>query len=423
MLKKLFVLCCALLPLAAARADVVGDWNAITSQVIATSNHSGPGVLIDFAIVHLAIHDAVQAIDHRYKPYHVSVPNASGSRVAAAARAARDVLISRFPSQSASIDASYTAYLATHSLAPDDPGVQAGQAAATGIIALRATDGSFPSVPPPPFTGGTGIGEWRPTPSFLAGSPAAFSPMAAPWLATVTPFTVKSATQFRPKPPPAVTSALYAAEFNEAKALGGSSSTTRTAAQTETGYFWSDNTPLQWHRALRAVAAMYVTDTGNSARLFALASMAAADAIITCWDSKIHYDYWRPVTAIHEADWDGNPLTESDPSWMPLLNTPNYPEYSSGANSVSGAMTRTFQLFFGRDDLPFSVTSNSPLLPGDRRTRSFARFSDAANEVVEARLFLGFHFRTGDVVARESGGRVAKWTFTHALKPLDEHED
>lgn len=421
--KSVLVICAFLSGEGAARADAVGDWNAITSQTIAASTHTGPTTLIDFAVVHAAVYDAVQAIDRRYKPYCVVIADASGSPVAAAAKAARDVLVNRFPSQTASLDATYNAYLTSNGLAADDPGVAVGAQAAAGIIALRANDGSFPSVPPPPFTGGNEPGMWRPTPSYLPGNPPGFSPMAAPWLAGVTPFAVKSPSQFRAKAAPELSSREYAEDYNEVKALGALTGSSRTQEQTDIAYFWSDNTPVQWHRALRAVAAKNVDNIGDSARLFALASFAAADAIITCWDTKIHYAYWRPVTAIQEGDDDGNPDTDPDLNWKPLINNPNYPDHTSGANNVTAAMTRTLALFFENDEMTFTVTSNSPNLAPDKRARTFSRFSDAAAEVVEARILLGIHFRFADTAAREQGTRIAKWTFTHVLKPIDDDDD
>jgi len=422
MFKRLAVTLAAVLLIltGAARADVVSDWNAITSQTISASNHAGASVLVDFAVVHAAIYDAVQSIDRKYKPYCVAVPNASGSMVASAAKAARDVLVNRFGSQTGSIDNQYQAYLAAKGIAANDPGLAVGAQAAAAVIAMRANDGSFPAVAPPPFTGGGDAGTWRPTPSYLTGTPAAFSPMATPWLAGVTPFAAKSPSQFRAKRPPELTSKEYTADYNEVKRMGRSTDSERTQEQTDIAYFWSDNTPLQWHRALRGVATTYVNDVGESARLFALASFAAADAIITCWDTKIHYAYWRPVTAIQEGADDGNPQTEPDANWKPLLNTPNYPDYSSGANNVTAAMTRTMELFFGTDEMTFSVTSNSTNIPPEKRTRTFNRFSDAASEVVDARIYLGFHFRFADAAARDQGTRIAKWTFTHVLKPFDE---
>jgi hypothetical protein len=405
----------------AARGDAIVDWNAIASQIIGAAGRPGPSTLVDFAVVHAAMYDAVPAIEGRYRPYHVVIPAATGSSSAAAARAARDVLVNRFPSQAATIEERYTAYLSANGLSADDPGVAVGAEAAAGIIAMRANDGAFPATSTP-FTGGVQIGSWRPTPSYLTGAPAAFSPMAAPWLASVTPFAVKSTSQFRAPAPPELGSEEYARDFAEVKAYGSANGSSRTQEQTDIAYFWADNTPLQWHRTLRSVATAYVPDIADSSRLFALASFAAADAILTCWETKIHYHVWRPVTAIPLAADDGNSATVADPDWKPLINTPNSPDYSSGANSVTGAMTRTLELFFGTDEMTLTVTSNTAALAADKRSRTFHRFSDIADEVVDARILLGIHFRFADTAAREQGRRVAKWTFTHVLKPVDEVE-
>lgn len=402
------------------RADAVVDWNAIASEVISAGGRPGPSTLVDFAVVHAAIYDAVQAIERRYRPYHVEISGAVGTPAVAAAKAARDVLVHRFPAQAAAIETRYQQYLTQKGLSANDPGVEVGAQAAAGIIALRANDGAFPTTPVTPFVGSNAIGLWRPTPSFITGSPAAFASMAAPWLARVTPFAVKSADQFRAKRPPELTSDEYARDYAEVKAVGSATGSTRTEEQTAVAYFWADNTPIQWHRALRSVATRYVHDIAESSRLFALASFASADAIITCWETKIHYNYWRPVTAIPLGAEDGNPLTVPDPDWKPLINTPNYPEYSSGANSVSGAFTAAMELFFGTDEMTFTVTSNTPNLAPDKRSRTYARFSDAAEEVVDARIYLGLHFRFADTAAREAGSRIAKWTFTHVLKPYGE---
>lgn len=418
MLKRILVVLTIVASASALRADVVTEWNAFTAQVASSSSRPGPSVLLDFATVHLAMHDAVQAIEHRYRPYCTDIANASGSPVAAAARAARDVLVQRFPAQTAAIESRYQTFLIANDLSADDPGVAAGAEAAAGVVAFRAGDGSFPSSFPP-FIGSDEVGAWRPTPSYLSGAPPAFSPMAAPWLAGVRPFSVESPSQFRARRPPSLDSREYARDFNEVKAVGASTSLARTQEQTDIAYFWSDSTPIQWHRGLRATSQAYVDDLGDNARLFALASMAAADAIITCWDSKIHYNYWRPMTAIHEAEQDGNAGTEADTDWKPLINNPNYPDYSSGANALTGAMTRTLRLVFGRDDLPIALTSNAAILTPEKRTRSWDRISDVADEVVEARIYLGIHFRFADEEARRQGERVAQWTFAHYLKPID----
>jgi hypothetical protein len=297
-----------------------------------------------------------------------------------------------------------------------------GQEAAAGIIALRANDGSFPPNPPP-FTGGTDIGVWRPTPSYLPGPPPSFSPMLAPWLRDVTPFTLTSPSQFRAPQPPALTSSQYTKAYKEVKALGALFDSARTPEQTDLALFWAANYLVLWNQVLRDIAVAHVNDIGDSARLFALANLSMADAAIIAWDTKFHYVFWRPVTAIQAGDNDGNSRTAGDLNWQPLINTPNYPDYSSGANNVTGAVTRVLALFFGTDKMTFLVTTNNPA--AIQQTRTYARFSDAAADVVNVRIYEGIHFRFADEEARKQGRRVAQWAFSHFLGPVgdDEHED
>lgn len=406
-----------------ARADAVTDWNDITSQAAGTAigaGRPGPATILDFANVHAAIYDAVQAIEGRFEPYHVVIPGASGSPAAATAKAAHDVLVHLYPAQAGTLDATYHNYLAANGLLEDDPGVAVGHAAAAGIIALRSTDGSFPASPPP-FTGGSGAGVWRPTPSYLPGPPPSLAPMAAPWLGAVTPFTLTSPTQFRANRPPSVRSIRYLLDYYEVKFLGRLQSTLRTPEQTDIAYFWSENFVAQWNRALRAIAAVHLTDTADTARLFALANLASADSIITSWESKKHFAFWRPVTAIQEGSHDGNPLTVGDPTWQPLINTPNYPDYTSGANNITGAMTAALALFFETDDMTFTVTSTRP--EAIQKTRTYARFSDAAQDVVDARVYLGIHFRFADTAARKQGRLCALWAFKNFLRPVDDENN
>jgi hypothetical protein len=237
-----------------------------------------------------------------------------------------------------------------------------------------------------------------------------------PWMGSFDPYTLTSPTRFRAEPPPALTSDRYAKDYKEVKDYGSLTSTARSAEQTDLAYFYSGNIPAQWNSALRGVAKRYVRKTGDQARMLALANMATADALISSWESKRHYVLWRPITAIVQADHDGNPKTEADASWQPLINNPNYPDYTSGANNVAGAMTRTLQLFFDADRVTFEVTSLVPQVV--RKTRTYRRFSDAADDMVEARMLLGSHFRFADTAGRTQGQRVADWTFNHYLLPL-----
>ena len=403
------ILCMCLSFAGLARADVVSDWNAIASQT-AIPVRPGPSAILDLAMVHAAMHDAIQAFQRRFDSYVAPIPSASGSPVAAAARAAHDVLAARFPSQSGILDALLDNYLNGLGL-QGDAGLLVGQQAATNILNLRAGDGSFPSNPEI-FVGSTGPGEWRPT-------PPAFAPMATPWLGVVTPFTIKDATKFRSPPPPSLESGKYVHDYNEVKALGSINSSARTQAQTDLALFYSDNFLALWERTLRGIADTNISNIGDSARLFALANLATADAIITAWDGKRLYHFWRPITAIQNGNDDGNPRTAGDATWLPQIptNTPPYPEYPSGANNLTGAMTRTLERLFG-NKMTFSVFSAFV-----NQTKTYQRFSDMADDVVDVRIYQGIHFRTADVVARRHGTRIADMAFSHFLRPSYNHDD
>jgi hypothetical protein len=397
--------------------DAATDWNAIAVQALVSSPRPGQVAFLDMAIVQAAVHDAVQAIDRRFEPYHMEIPGASGSPEAAAAKAAHDVLVNILPSQAASLDTTYHNYLATHYLAEDDPGVHVGELAAAGILALRANDGRLPNPPPPPFVGGTDPGVWRPTPSFLPGPPPSFAPMAVSWLGAVPPFTLKSGDQFRAEAPPPLSSQRYAENYNEVKALGARFNSTRTPEQTQLASFYTVNFFIVYTQTLRDAAAANTDNIGDNARLLALGTLAMADSLITAWDSKSEYVFWRPITAIREGENDRNVHTVGDPTWEPLINTPNYPEYTSGANDAAGALTRMLELYFGADDITFMVISSNPL--ANPPTRTYHRFSDLSWDIVDVRIYQGIHFRFGDEAGRVQGRHVAEWVFRRFLKPID----
>jgi hypothetical protein len=406
--------------LASLEPDAATDWNNIAVQALATANPPRPVpiVFLDLAVVQVAVHDAVQAIDQRYEPYHMKLlRGAGGSQEAAAAKAAHDVLVAILPGQAASLDTTYHNYFATHGLDAYDPGVTIGALAAASILALRGNDGRVPNPLPPPFTGGTAPGQWRPTPSLLPGAPPSLAPMASPWLATVPPFTLKSGDQFRADPPPALGSKQYTSDYNEVKALGALNSSMRTPEQTQLARFYAGNLFIIYNQTLRDVAAAYTDTIGDNARLLALGTLAIADSFITSWDSKVSYPFWRPITAIREGANDGNPDTAGDPEWQPLINNPNYPEYSSGANSAVGALTRMLELYFGTDRLNFTVISTNPQAVPN--TRTYTRFSDMAWDTVNVRIYQGVHFRTADEVGRRQGRQVAGWVFRHVLQPIE----
>jgi len=433
-----------------ATVDPVVYWNGVAeaalARAVAAGRPSQTGGL-DFAMVQIAVHDAVQAFEKRFQPYHLpAIPQpSSGSPAAAVAKAAHDVLVNLYPTQATlpppavGLDATYDMYLAANGLTATDAGVFVGQQAALDIINQRSLDGRFPPLDPRPcgpgvgvnciFRGGTGPGEWRPTESFNLppgavpptppGPPPSFAPMAVVWLGSVTPFTLTSPQQFRPDPPPSLTSRAYTRDFNEVKALGSLTGSSRTPEQTDLAYFYADNFILLWNRALNRIAAEHTHTSGDAARLFALVYMAEADAVITAWDSKKFFNFWRPLTAIREAAGDGNPQTAADANWKPLINTPNYPDYTSGANNVTGSVTRMLRLFFRTDKMTFTVNSIYPL--AQVKARTYRRFSDAAKDVVNVRIYQGIHFRAADAVARRQGGQVAKWAYKHFLRSI--HDD
>lgn len=399
-----------------ARADAVSDWNAIAVQATVTAARPGPSGILDVAMVQAAVYDAVQAIEKDYEPYYADIPGASGSPIAATAKAAHDVLVSRFPAQTAALDVAYQNYLIANGIPNDDPGIAVGAAAAASIIALRACDGSFPNPAPPPFTGGTGIGVWRPT-------PPANSPMnPGPWLGSVVPFTLLRPTQFRSPAPPEVTSRKYAKDYDEVKLMGASTNSGRTPEQTDQAQFWAGNFVVMMNKTIRDISDSNVDNISDNSRLFGLATMAMADTTISVWNDKAHYVYWRPITAIQNGDVDGNPRTVGDPAWTSLIATPPYPDYTSGANGFSGSTMRSLKNYFKRDRKDFSVTTTNTG-PTNQDTRNFTRFSDAAQEVVDARVYLGIHFRFADEASRDLGEKVADWVFENYGRRLHGHHD
>ena len=388
---------------APATADVVTDWNEIATQT-AVPARPGPSSVLDLAMVHIAMHDAIQAYQARFESYAGAIPNPSGSPIAAAASAAQAVLVAQFPAQSGPLGTVLNNYLSARGLL-GDPGVGVGQIAAARIVNLRVGDGSFPQNPPA-FTGGNQPGEWRPT-------LPAFAPMVAPWLGSVVPFGLKDSSQLLASPPPPkVNTGEYAKDYNEVKALGRANSTARTPEQTALALFYSDNFITMWQRTLRGLSTANLSNIGDSARLFALANMSGADGVITAWNNKKYWNYWRPITAIQEGDNDGNPKTVGDPAWLPLIATPAYPEYTSGANNLTAATMRTLAHFFG-DQTTFSVFSTPVNV-----SKTYNRFSDVADDVVDARIYQGIHFRSGDEVARRQGMRAADWAISHFLRPI-----
>lgn len=394
-----------------AHADVVTDWN---QTAIATLNAAGvrfPPQTRALAMMHAAMFDAVNATNHRYTAYAVDIYAPHASPEAAAAAAAHGVLLSLIPSQQVNLDAAYAASLAqVPDSAAKDGGIALGVTVANGILALRSADGSNAIVP---YTPGTGPGVWRPT-------PPAFGPAAFVAFATTTPFTLRSSSQFLAEDPPTLTSKDYARDFNEVKSLGDVNSVTRTADQTEAAQFWIENSDFTWNLIARLAAAAHQNNLSQNARLFALLNMATADGIITGFNTKYTYNFWRPITAIRAADTDGNDETTADPTWTPLSPTPAHPDYTSNHTIYSAAAAKVLALVLGSDDFDFSITSSTA---PNGAVRTYHSFSQAAEECGVARIWVGFHFRTAVRRGFKQGEQVGRFAFKNYLKPVNGQDD
>lgn len=398
-----------MIPATSVRADVVLDWNAHAGRAIVTvGGQVPPRALIRLAMVHLAIYDAVNAIDGTPFESYASVPDVDrpASAEAAAATAAHDVLVALFPAQVTDLDAKYKASL--DAIADDIAkvnGIAVGQQAASAILDARAQDGRDATVS---YAPGSGPGIWVPTP------PASL-PAQAPETPFVRPFALSSPSQFRPEAPPSLASEDWARDYDEVKALGSAVGSIRTPEQTDIARFWSANPPLQWNRAWRALSVANGLGLAENARYFAMLASASADALIACWDAKYFYNFWRPVTAIRAGDSDDNPETTPDPAWIGLLVTPNHPEYPAAHGCFSGASTETLAYFFGRDDITFSIDSNVAGLTSSVRT--YSRFSDALAEVLDARIYGGMHYRHSTRIGANMGRQVSRFTTRHLFRP------
>jgi membrane-associated phospholipid phosphatase len=382
------------------------DWNRVLLSIVNTPGAQPASIqpTRNFAILHAAIYDAVNSIDRTHEPYLISVrAPRDASETAAADAAAHTALVGLYPAQQGSLDADYAAELAKVPNGPaKDQGVRLGEQVAKDLLAIRANDGS--NVASPPFVAGTNPGDYRSTP------PNFPTPVFTTW-GQVTPFVLDRGDQFRPVPPPALTSDAYAAAINEVQSLGSASSTTRTAEQTEIGKFW--NPPIQnfWNQIAQTVALAHHSDLPTTARLFASLNLSFADSAIAFYDAKYTYRLWRPVTAIRLADSDGNPNTVADPNWLPLAgNTAADPSYPGAHSTISAAGADVLARFYG-DGQHFSVTS--PALPGV--TRSFTSFTAAAQEAGLSRIFSGQHTRLDHVAGLELGHAVAGFVLHNAL--------
>jgi hypothetical protein len=388
-------------------SDVIAYWSQIASNTVnvpaaatGTPEERRPNYALDLPTVHLAMFDAVNAIDGSYQRFAAqpTTPTAGASLEAAAAAAAYHTLRGLFPNRTGQYQAAYENYVAT---LPDGDakmrGLQIGQEVAIQIVALRANDGRFTPV--------------TYTPTALPGRFRGTNPvnLYAPF---VRPFTLQNTAQFRADGPPPLSSVEYAADFNETKALGAANSSVRTAEETETARFHTEPPPFFWARNLRIFATADRSIPEN-ARTMAALWTAHGDTIIACFESKYHFDSWRPFSAIALADTDGNAATEADPSWAPVVPTPNHPEYPAAHSCGGGVTSEVLQQVFGTKKVSFAWTSNAT-----GTTHHFDSTDDLAREMQLARIAGGMHFRTSTVHGDVLGMKVGKWVMKNHFQPV-----
>jgi vanadium-dependent haloperoxidase-like protein len=401
-------------PTPAADPAVITFWNETAVATIVTdAGKANAEAFLWYAFEQAAVYNAVVGITGRYELYNWNTRGPKwASPEAAAAAAAHRVLSTYFPASQTRLD---TALADSLLQIPDghakEQGVRYGEKAADRIIELRVDDGRFADVP---FDVPLEPGVWRPT-------PPGFAPFFDPWLSQVRPLLLTSPSQFRPSEPPALTSDTYTEEFQEVMDYGVATDSLRTPEQTETAFFFSDIGigPLQ--ASLRDLVTRRHMDISDAARLFAAVDMSLADAIGAIWDSKFHFGFWRPVTAIQLADDDGNPETDGDADWLPLIATPPYPDYASGLSGVIGALSRTLSRLLGDGRVDLNITSAAAGLPGPPLTRHYEFAADLNRDVVDARVWSGIHFRTADVVGSAIGTQVGDWAMDHYFQPRDGH--
>lgn len=410
------VLACSILLAGVTVANTVSDWHHNLVTALRTANSASPiPPIYQAAVVEAAMFDAVNSIARQYTPYHVTdTAPRSYSQDAAVAAAAHTALLAFFPAQKTTLDSQLDATVLGLlvngvNLHKVDRGLAWGEQVAKAILAWRATDGF--NTPGTPYYGDPNTpGVWR-------SIPDGTKPSVFPQVATMLPFAMTSHNQFRPGPPPALTSAEYAASVNEIKAVGALNSATRTAEQTLIARVWAATGIPE---DLASAEALLPEDASlvESARFFALPALAAADALIAGMDSKYTYNLWRPYHAIRLADTDGNPDTIADPNWLPLLPTPGHQEYVSNHSVITGAFIRMLAALIGNNH---TLTLSPYSLPGV--TRTYSQLSDVVDEVKVARIYAGFHYRFSVNKGQEVGYEVADYIFANFLRPLHHAEE
>jgi hypothetical protein len=383
-----------------AKADVVTDWNIIAGDIEVSVKLPPPPVYRAMAMVQSAVYEAINAITKRYPPDRVKLDAAPDASVDAAVAAAnRATLMKLTPSQQVAIDSSYQAKL---SLIPDGPaktaGITVGEQAAAAIFALRAEDGTAAPESYRPYT----------TPGVYVPTVIPFQwPQRKPWVMT-------SAEQFRPGPPPSLTSKRWARDYNEIKALGAKNITSRSPEQTDIARFWADIMSLIYFPVVRSVANAPGRELTQNARLLAVSAQAIDDALMAVFDAKYHYNFWRPITAIRNGDRDGNDATERDPSWVPFIDTPMHPEYPCAHCIVSGAVGAVLQAEVGTGPTP-TLSTTSFTAPG--MVRSWTKIEDFVQEVANARIYDGVHYRNSTEVGTRMGKKIGELAAAKALRP------
>lgn len=406
-----------------ARVNQVLEWNQIFIDTLIATNTANSSSQRLGAIVHTAIFDAYNGIQRRYTPVfvHNRAPHGA-SRRAAVIAAAHTALVGLFPARQSELDASSAASLAALSADCEhndkhprqrracaeriEQGVAWGTEVGQAVLAWRATDGF--NLPYPPFTGGTAVGQWRPT-------PPAFGPMSAQGLAFTAMFALVNNTQFEPGPPRGLTSATYSDDFNAVKALGRRTGSTRTDDQTALAFFWEGNASVHWNQAANQIARANDLSMSDSNRLLAVLNIAMADTAFTIWSGKRFYGgvpnevTWRPVTAIPLADTDGNSDTASDPDWLPLVNTPSHPEYPAGHPSLNGAAATVLLSYFRRGQTFTLTTTGQP-------NRTYNSIAQARADGNNARVWGGMHYPSTVDISDDVGEAIANYVNQHSMQ-------
>ena len=411
-----------------ASAQVALDWNLIAVSAVraaTTTDDVAAGApprhlyqtegLVYMSYVQAAAYDAVMKISHRYQLYHhFKAPSGDASLAAAVISASYHTLAFYLGDAAGTLAARYESTIAALPLGNEtERGIAVGLAAATDIERLRAGDGRNA-----PLSDVCPVAANPPTPGAYLCSPSpSIQTLQTPWVASMRPFLLRSSSAFRVPPPPSLTSATYTADLAETRAYGAVNSSVRTGDQQATALFWNMNVINQFNQTLRDAASQHGMDLVDTERLLTMGEMVTTDAGIACFDSKYHYLFWRPVTAIRA---DGNP---SDANWSPLVATPNHPEYPSAHGCVTSAFGQTLAAALGTDNLNLTFPGAANAAGTQLTSRTFATVSDLTSEIVNARVWIGFHYRNSVIAGESLGTAAANWALARYFQPTDDEGD